>query len=118
REKVAAARRHFGDVLVEREEEIDLALTALLSREHVLFVGPPGCGKSLLVDSLLAWVGGRKFSALLTRFSVPEELFGPVSLAGLKEDRFVRGQVAGFPRPSSCFWMKRSAAARAQAARC
>src|SRR5205809_284535 len=81
REKIAHARRNFAEILIEREEEIDLALTALLSGEHVLLVGPPGCGKSLLLDSLLAWVGGRKFSALLTRFSVPEELFGPVSLA-------------------------------------
>ena len=70
RDKFLAARRQLAEILVDRDDEIDLALTALLSREHVLFVGPPGCGKSLLLDSLLAWIGGRKFSALLTRFSV------------------------------------------------
>jgi MoxR-like ATPase len=90
RDRLAEVRKGLNASLVDREEETDLVLTALLAKEHVLLVGPPGCGKSLLLDGLLARIGGRKFSALLTRFSVPEELFGPISLAGLKEDRFVR----------------------------
>ena len=99
----AEVRRQFGEILVDREEEIDLVLTAMLSQEHVLLVGPPGCGKSLLLDSLMTWVGGRKFSALLTRFTVPEELFGPVSLAGLKEDRFVRVTAGKLPESEFVF---------------
>src|SRR5262245_14587978 len=88
--KFAAARRELASTLIERDDEIDLCLTALVAREHVLLVGPPGCAKSLLLDSLLAWAGGTKFSILLTKFSVPEEVFGPVSVAGLREDRFTR----------------------------
>jgi MoxR-like ATPase len=103
RSQFTAARRELAAVLVDRDEEIDLALTALLAREHLLLVGPPGCGKSLLLDSLLAWAGGKKFSALLTRFSVPEELFGPISLAGLKEDRFVRVTVGKLPEADFVF---------------
>lgn len=103
RRRFAMARRQLASVLVDRDEEIDLALTALLAREHLLLVGPPGCGKSLLLDSLLAWAGGKKFSSLLTRFSVPEELFGPVSLAGLKEDRFVRVTTAKLPEAEFVF---------------
>src|SRR5262249_12973771 len=71
--------------------------------EHVLLVGPPGCAKSLLLDSLLAWAGGRKFSILLTKFSVPEELAGPVSVAGLKEDRFVRVTAGKLPEADFAF---------------
>ena len=103
RNKFAAARRELGAALVDRDDEIDLALTALVAQEHLLLVGPPGCGKSLLLDSLLAWAGGRKFSALLTRFSVPEELFGPVSLAGLKVDRFVRIPAGKLPEADFVF---------------
>src|SRR5262245_22380736 len=95
--KFAAARRELADALIERDAEIDLCLTALVAREHVLLVGPPGCAKSLLLDSLLAWAGGTKFSILLTKFSVPEEVFGPVSVAGLKEDRFVRVTAGKLP---------------------
>ena len=103
RDKFAAARCELNAVLVDRDEEIDLALTALIAKEHLLLVGPPGCAKSMLLESLLSWIGGRRFSALLTRFSVPEELFGPVSLAGLKEDRYVRVTAGKLPEADFVF---------------
>ena len=73
REKFALARRELTEALIEREEEIDLVLTALIAGEHVLLVGPPGCGKSLLLDSVLKWTGGTRFAILLTKFTAPEE---------------------------------------------
>jgi MoxR-like ATPase len=71
--KFASARREMAEALIERDPEIDLVLTGLVARENVLLVGPPGCAKSLLLDSLMAWMKGRKFSILLNRFSCPEE---------------------------------------------
>src|SRR5262245_14862981 len=103
RTRFEAARTSLSAVLVDRDDEIDRALTSLLAGEHLLLVGPPGCGKSLLLDSLLAWLGGRKFSALLTRFTVPEELFGPISLASLKEDRFRRVTTGMLPESDFVF---------------
>ena len=90
REKFATVRQEMARALIERDDEIDLVLTALLAKEHVLLVGPPGCAKSLLLDSLLAWAGGTKFAILLTKYTVPEEVVGPVSLAGLKSDKYLR----------------------------
>jgi MoxR-like ATPase len=103
REKFANARKAMSAALIERDGEVDLVLTALVANEHVLLVGPPGCGKSLLLDSLLAWTGGSKFSILLTKFTTPEEVFGPVSLAGLKEDRYVRVTAGKLPEADVCF---------------
>jgi MoxR-like ATPase len=60
------------------------------AKEHLLLVGPPGCAKSLLLDSLMKWTNGTKFAILLTKYTVPEEVVGPVSLAGLKDDRYLR----------------------------
>src|SRR4051812_6442867 len=71
--KLALARRELAAALIERDPEVDLVLTALVARGHALLVSPPGCAKSLLLDSLLAWAGGTRFSILLTKFSVPEE---------------------------------------------
>src|SRR5262249_16424333 len=101
--KFAAARRELCSALIEREDEIDVGLTALVAKEAPLVVGPPGTAKSLLLDSLMSWMGGRRFSALLTKFTAPEELFGPISLTGLKEDRFVRVTTGRLPEADGCF---------------
>jgi MoxR-like ATPase len=103
RAKLAAARAELSAALIERDEEIDLALTALLSGEHLLLVGPPGCAKSLLLDALLSWTGGAKFALLFTKFTVPEECFGPVSLRALKDDRYVRVTTGKLPDADYCF---------------
>jgi len=97
REKFALARKELSASLIERDEEIDLVLSALIANEHVLLVGPPGCGKSLLLDSVLAWTGGAKFSILLTKFTTPEEVVGPVSLTALKEDKYLRVTAGKLP---------------------
>ena len=86
RDKFMTTRRELAAALIERDEEIDLVLTALVAKEHALLVGPPGCAKSLLLDSLMKWAGGSKFAALLNKYTVPEEIMGPVSVAGLKAD--------------------------------
>lgn len=102
REKFAA-RKELSSALIERDEEVDLVLTALVANEHVLLVGPPGCGKSLLLDSVLAWTGGAKFSILLTKFTTVEEVMGPVSLAALKADKYLRVTTGKLPEADYAF---------------
>jgi MoxR-like ATPase len=90
-DKLQALRQELMELFVERDEFIDGALAALLSRQHVLLVGPPGSGKSTLVHALCERIPGAVyFHWLLTKFSTPEELFGPVSLQGLEQDRYYR----------------------------
>src|SRR5262249_39289187 len=89
-EKFLATRQALAAALIERDEEIDLVLTALVCQEHVLLVSPPGCAKSLLLDAVLGWLNGRRFSVLLTKFTVPEEIAGPISVTALKADRYRR----------------------------
>ena len=102
-EKFRATRRELSAALIERDDEVDLALTALVAREHLLLVGPPGCAKSLLLDALMGWLHARRFSVLLTKFSVPEEVVGPVSLAALKEDRYRRVTAGKLPEAEVAF---------------
>src|SRR5262249_26472012 len=102
-EKFAATRRELSAALIERDDEIDLVLTALVAQEHPLLVGSPGTAKSLLLDSVMSWMGGKKFTILLTKFSTPEELFGPISVAGLKEDRYRRITAGRLPEADGAF---------------
>ena len=90
KEKFDVTRKELNASLIERDEEVAILLTGLIAGEHLLLVGPPGCGKSLLIDSLMRWTHGSKFSCLLNRFTNPEELLGMYSLSELKADRFVR----------------------------
>ena len=77
--------------MVERQREINASITALLARRHVFLLGSPGIGKSFLVDLFLDFiVDARSFKILMSRFTTPPEVFGPVSLKGLENDRFMR----------------------------
>ena len=90
--------------LVERDLAVRLALIASLAGEHLLMVGPPGTAKSLVARRLhLAFAKSSYFERLLTRFTVPEELFGPLSIKGLEEDRYERLTAAYLPTASIAF---------------
>jgi MoxR-like ATPase len=102
-EKFRTTRQELAAALIERDEEIDLVLTALIAQEHVLLVSPPGCAKSLLLDAVLGWLSGRRFSILLTKFSVPEEIAGPISVTALKEDRYRRVTTGKLPEADAAF---------------
>ncbi|BAL23477.1 AAA family ATPase [Azoarcus sp. KH32C] len=91
--------------LVERDDALKSAVLAVLAGENLLLVGPPGTAKSLLarrVAKCLAHDGragdlGEYFEYLLTKFSTPEEIFGPLSIRELKEDRFKRNTLGYLP---------------------
>lgn len=83
---------------------VRLALIASLAGEHLLMVGPPGTAKSLIARRLhLAFAKSSYFERLLTRFTVPEELFGPLSIKGLEEDRYERLTEKYLPTASIAF---------------
>lgn len=87
---IAALRAELLLLFPERQHVIDGSLAAVLAGEHVLLLGPPGTAKSALVRAIAHAFGGAYFERLLTKFSTPEELFGPVSLKDLEADRFSR----------------------------
>src|SRR5215510_10543188 len=95
-DKLQTIERELTSSLIERDEVIRASLVALLARQHMVVLGPPGTAKSALVTELAQRIspqngaGLRSFACLMTRFTTPEELFGPVSVSGLKRDEYVR----------------------------
>jgi len=102
-ERIAALVSELSCGLVERDEPARLLLLAAFAGEHMLLVGPPGTAKSELARRLHRVVGGRWFERLLTRFTVPEEVFGPMSLAALDEGRYERDVSGYLPDASVAF---------------
>lgn len=90
-QQLKAIQQKLNERFYDREEEIEALLTALLSRQHLLFIGPAGTGKSVLSSMLGEIVeGSHYFQHLLTPFSTPEELFGVLSLKDLEQGIYKR----------------------------
>ncbi len=83
-------RKQLVKAFPERKAVVDGALTALLAGEHMLLLGLPGTAKSLFTRTFSDIFASTYFEMLLTKFSSMEEVFGPVSFKGLKEDRYER----------------------------
>lgn len=87
----------------ERTNEVDCIIHALVAGQHVLLLGPPGTAKSAIVKSFSKAIGGNYFNLLMTRFTTPDEVFGPVSLKGLEEDRYERVTSSYLPEAEVVF---------------
>ncbi len=76
---------------VERDQEIHGLMLSVLAKTHILLLGPPGTAKSQLIMMWSTLIRGAKyFQWLLTKYTTPEEIFGPYSLAALERDEYIR----------------------------
>src|SRR5215216_1497888 len=104
REKLAAIERELGAEILEREDVVRSMVLALIAGEHVLLLGPPGTAKSRLASSLCGRISGASyFYVCLNRFSLPDEVFGPLRLSALREDRFERNTQGMLPEAEVAF---------------
>jgi MoxR-like ATPase len=92
KEKINTLLTDLNKGVYEKEEVMALALLSSIAGESIFLLGPPGVAKSLIARRLkYAYKGGSAFEYLMSRFSTPDEIFGPVSISKLKnEDKYER----------------------------
>ncbi len=96
---LAPMRRSF----VGKDEVIDLLGLALVAGENLFILGPPGTAKSALVQDLGRRLHGRTFEYLLTRFTEPNEIFGPFDIRKLREGVLETNTEGMLPEASIAF---------------
>lgn len=101
---VNSALEFLKNQFVGKDEIIDLLGVALIARENAFLLGPPGTAKSAIVRALSECIkNGKNFEYLLTRFTEPNEIFGPFDIRKLKEGELTTNIEGMMPEASLVF---------------
>ncbi|OSZ66224.1 ATPase [Hydrogenophaga sp. IBVHS2] len=104
KKRIRQLLRHLSAGMHEREEIVAVSLLGALSGQNTFLYGPPGTAKSLISRRIACgFEDPSYFECLMNRFSTPEEVFGPVSIKELKEDRYVRKTEGYLPTAEFAF---------------
>src|SRR5436309_10265472 len=106
RTKLANFRASLGRFFVAKQELIDLMVVAAVAQEPILLVGPPGTAKSDLVLKFKDALGIAEedyFEYMLTRFTEPAEIVGPIDINQLREGRYIRREQGKLPTARLAF---------------
>ncbi|WP_236705042.1 AAA family ATPase [Hymenobacter sp. AT01-02] len=102
-DKLNQVARHLKNTFVGKDDIIDLMCICLVGRENLFLLGPPGTAKSALVRALAQRLQGKTFEYLLTRFTEPNELFGPFDIRRLREGDLVTNTEGMLPEANLVF---------------
>src|SRR5271168_3495141 len=95
--------RELQDRFLGKDEVIRLLLIAAIAGEHAVLIGPPGTAKSALVRSFARLMRAQYFEYLLTRFTEPNEIFGPVDINAFRAGRYERRTAGMLPEAEIVF---------------
>jgi len=102
-DKLNGVLHHLKKTFVGKDDIIDLMGICLVGRENLFLMGPPGTAKSALVRELAKGLRGKTFEYLLTRFTEPNELFGPFDIRKLREGDLVTNTEGMLPEANLVF---------------
>ncbi len=88
--KLAELKLRLADLFVQKEAEITAVLAGLISGEPAILVGEAGTAKTILIEKMAELIDAKYFYYLLTRFTEPDEVLGPLDINALREGKYVR----------------------------
>ena len=95
--RIASLLQQLYERVFEKEHIVALALLSAVAGESIFLLGPPGVAKSMVGRRLkLAFRNASAFEYLMSRFSTPDEIFGPVSISKLKDEDTYERIVDGY----------------------
>ncbi len=106
RKRLDRFRTSLGRFFVQKQELIDLMIVAAIAQEPLLLVGPPGTAKSDLVLKFKDALGIEDvdyFEYMLTRFTEPSEIIGPIDISELRAGRYIRREQGKLPTAQLAF---------------
>src|SRR5690348_16631370 len=101
--RLQEAARVMEQNFLDKQEIVRLLLVSVVAGEHLLLVGPPGTAKSAMVRLFARLIDAKYFEYLLTRFTEPNELFGPVDIRAFREGTYTRKTETMLPEAEMVF---------------
>lgn len=87
--RLRAVCGEVSDRFYERAEVVRTLVVALLAGQHSLVLGPPGTAKSEIARELTGRIDGAAYwEILLSKFTAPTRMFGPVDVAALARGEY------------------------------
>jgi MoxR-like ATPase len=103
-QKLNAALDFVKASFIGKDEIIDLLGISLIAKENAFLLGPPGTAKSAIIRLLATCIkDGKNFEYLLTRFTEPNEIFGPFDIRKLKEGELITNTEGMMPEAAMVF---------------
>lgn len=92
RERMSKLLDKMREGIIDKDESTRLALLCAVAGENIFFMGPPGTAKSMISSRLhkIFKADTQYFEFLMSKYSSPEEIFGPIKLEGLDRGVYKR----------------------------
>ena len=102
-QRLAQVARTLEGSFLGKSEAVRLMLIAAIAGEHMVLIGPPGTAKSALIRMFAKLIDATYFEYLLTRFTEPNEIFGPIDIQAFRGGAYQRRMDGMLPQAEIVF---------------